>query len=346
MRARDVAKALTFCFKNKKPLLLKGAPGIGKTSIPTQVCKEMDIDLIISHPAVKEPTDYTGLPFPSADKKSAIFLPFGDLKKILEVKRPTVFFFDDLGQAPTSVQAGVMQLLGARQVNGHKISDHVTFLAATNRRKDKAGVQGILEPVKSRFYSIIEVETHIDDWISWAIKNNMPSILIAYLKYHEDYLIDFHPTSDIVNSPSPRTWEAVGDMLNNGISERFSKGGSIEQGSAYISEMIGGAVSMAQANEFIAFTDIIDKLNSYSKILNDPTGIKIPDSPSILWAECSMLIRKTTKKDFSKIFKYIKRLDMEFQLFVMQSLITARPEIALSRSFITWSTKMGNLLGS
>ncbi len=43
-----------------------------------------------------------------------------------------VCLLDDLGQAPPAVQAAAMQLLLARRVNGHAVSDHVTFLAATN----------------------------------------------------------------------------------------------------------------------------------------------------------------------------------------------------------------------
>ena len=66
-------------------------------------------------------------------------------------------FLDDLGQAPMSVQAAAMQLILARRINGFKISDKVIFMAATNRREDKAGVTGILEPVKSRFAWIVEL---------------------------------------------------------------------------------------------------------------------------------------------------------------------------------------------
>ena len=81
----------------------------------------------------------------------AEFLPFGDLRALIQADKDTVFFLDDLGQAPPTVQAAAMQLILARRINGHHVSDSVTFIAATNRKQDKAGVSGILEPVKSRF---------------------------------------------------------------------------------------------------------------------------------------------------------------------------------------------------
>src|SRR5688572_28860406 len=149
---------LAFCFTNRLPVLIKGKPGIGKSDITEQAAIAANCKLIISHPVVSDPTDYKGLPF--AMNGEAHFLPYSDLKKLIDAKEPTVFFLDDLGQAPAAVQAACMQLILARQLNGHKISDFVTFLAATNRKEDKAAVSGLLEPVKSRFASIVELEVN------------------------------------------------------------------------------------------------------------------------------------------------------------------------------------------
>jgi hypothetical protein len=57
-----------------------------------------------------------------------------------------------------------MQLILARRVNSFTLPDCVSFVAASNRRQDKAGVTGILEPVKSRFATILEVSPDLDDW--------------------------------------------------------------------------------------------------------------------------------------------------------------------------------------
>ncbi len=151
----------------------------GKSDLVAQACNDAGADLIINHPAVSDPTDYKGLPFPVADKDEATFLLLGDLLKLINADSPTLFFLDDLGRAPASVHSAVMQLILARRVNGHKVSEHVVFLAATNRREDKAGVMGILEPVKSRFAAIVELEVDADDWVAWAFREEMPAELIA-----------------------------------------------------------------------------------------------------------------------------------------------------------------------
>jgi len=146
-------------------------------------------------------------------KDAATFLPFGDLMRALKTTKKLVWFLDDLGQASPAVQAACMQLLLARQIDGHKIPDKVTFVAATNRRTDRAGVSGILEPVKSRFGIIGNLEPDLNDFKQWWYKTDYPVEPLGYLNFQEGDLHNWEPTADIVNQPCPRTWENVGKIL-------------------------------------------------------------------------------------------------------------------------------------
>jgi hypothetical protein len=171
---------LVTAFKHRRQVLVKGPPGGGKSDIVSQAVQEVQADFLIEHPAVADPTDYKGMPAVLANG-TAEFLPFGDLNRLIQAQRPLVCFLDDIGQAAPAVQAALMQLLLARRVNGHKISDHIVFCGATNDTKHTAGVAGMLEPVKSRWHSIVELEVSVDDWCAWALANNMPPELIAFI---------------------------------------------------------------------------------------------------------------------------------------------------------------------
>ncbi|MFP3700463.1 ATP-binding protein, partial [Burkholderia sp. SIMBA_013] len=94
-----------------------------------------------------------------------------------------IWFLDDLGQAAPSVQAAKMQLLLARRIGEHKLPDNVTFLAATNRRKDNAGVSGILDPLMDRFATHVELVADIHEWTSWALAHGVPAELVAFLRF-------------------------------------------------------------------------------------------------------------------------------------------------------------------
>src|SRR5882724_6653229 len=85
------------------PILITGAPGIGKSDLVAQAAETNGADLILSHPAVSDPTDAKGLPW--VVDGAATFLPFGELQRALAADKPTVWFLDDLGQASPAVQA-------------------------------------------------------------------------------------------------------------------------------------------------------------------------------------------------------------------------------------------------
>ncbi len=327
MKPKSLEKYLQYAIPNNYPVLIKGKPGIGKSDIVEGAARQAGADLIISHPVVSDPTDYKGLPFPSKDGVSADFLPYGDLQKIIKAKKKTVYFLDDLGQAPASVQAACMQLLLARRINGHIVSNHVTFVAATNRREDKAAVSGILEPVKSRFKTIIDLEVDLEDWVKWAITHNMPVELIAFIRFKPSMLTDSLPSKDIVNTPSPRTVANVGEQQANNLPEEF------------YTEVFAGAAGAAFASEYKTFLEMYKQLPTIESIIADPTGAKVSNNPSIIYAITGGLSRKMAESNIDPIVKYLNRLQPEFSVACMTDATTRSPKVCETKSYIDWAAK-------
>src|SRR3972149_4736181 len=108
-------------------LLIVGMPGIGKTDIVKAACNDLGADVIMSHPAVSDPTDYKGLPFKITDNSHAEFLPFGETWRAIQADKLTVWFIDDLGQASEAVQKALMQLLLGRKLNGQMMGEGGVF---------------------------------------------------------------------------------------------------------------------------------------------------------------------------------------------------------------------------
>lgn len=330
MRPQQLEKLLEFAFAKRFPVLVKGAPGIGKSDIIAKAAAAANNVLIISHPVVSDPTDYKGLPFASAGE--ANFLPFGELKSLIDAKVPTVFFLDDLGQAPPAVQAACMQLILARQINGKKVSDHVTFIAATNRKEDKAGVSGILEPVKSRFASIVELEVNTDDWVRWALTANMPTELMAFVRFRPDLLSKFEASKDIVNSPCPRTVAYVGKMQVSGIPDELKW------------EAFKGAAGEGFATEYCAFLDVFKDLPNIDKILMAPDTVDVPDKPSVLFALIGALAARINDGNANNAFTFIKRLPQDAGVACVKDAIMRNDKITDTRAFIDWAANNGNFI--
>ncbi len=324
MRPAHLAEYLSYAIQHHYPVLITGAPGIGKSDIVEQACKKTGVALILSHPVTSDPTDFKGLPFPRSNGKGADFLPFGDLEQLINAKEETVFFFDDLGQAPTSVQAACMQLILARRINGHKISDKVTFLAATNRKQDKAGVTGIIEPLKRRFI-IQELNVNWKDWIKWAGANGMPTELMAFVAFkQEEVLFSDKATTDITNSPCPRMVAMVGrQQVTNCPEDLFE-------------DAVKGAVGEVFATQYMAFLKLFKNLPSVDSVMLNPAGAKIPPTTDSQFAFIVSLAKRMTDTTIAPICEYLNRLKPELNVCCMKMAISRDANLQKTKAFIDW----------
>lgn len=320
------------------PVLVTGAPGIGKTDVITGAAAQAGADLIISHPVVEDPTNAKGLPWPDKEGKTATFLPFGELARAINAKKPTVWFLDDLGQAPPMVQASYMQLLLARRVNNHVLPDCVTFVAATNRRTDRAAVSGILEPVKSRFATIVELVPNLDAWCAWAFKHGVPAELIAFLRFRSPLLCAFEASADLTNSPVPRTWAHVSKLL------------ALPLPPAVQLAAISGAVGQGAAIEFASFQQLYAELPTIDSILKDPNASQLPTKPATLYAVCTALGMRMTMKNFPMIARYGERLWKEanrgeFAALLLRDCVRHDHAVMETQAFVKLaSTELGALI--
>ena len=324
MKPSNLKTMLEKAIPAKAPVLIKGAPGIGKTEIVKQACDAVKARLIISHPVVNDPTDYKGLP--ALVDGEARFLPYKDLKELISAETLTVFFLDDLGQAPPAVQAAAMQLILERRINGHKVSDNVTFIAATNRKADKAGVSGILEPVKSRFATIIELETDLHDWTSWALSADLPTELIAFFHFRPELLHAFTPTADIENTPSPRTAAHVAKLMSLDLPVELEF------------EAYQGASGKDFCTEFLAFIKIYRELPNPDMIIMNPDTAEIPARNDVTWALCGALARKANDQTWASIMKYAARLSAMYSVLLVQMSTKLNPGLINTRQYIQWAT--------
>ncbi|MCA8002797.1 MULTISPECIES: ATP-binding protein [Burkholderia cepacia complex] len=307
------------------PVLITGRPGCGKSDIVEAATDEVDHDLLISHPVVEDPTDSKGLPFPAADGLHARFLPFGDLERALSATRPLVWFFDDLGQASPAVQAAKMQLLLARRIGEHVLPDCVTFVAATNRRSDNAGVTGILDPLISRFAAVVELEATIDDWTAWAVRQNVPPELIAFLRFRPNLLWEERSSRDIVASASPRKWGFLAKTLPAVPAD-------------LLPDAINATVGEGAGAELTSFLAIYRALPSVDAILMNPDLGAIPEEPSILYALTAALAHKASDGNFERVLRYAERLVdegyREFTALLVRDATARKPELQSHHAFI------------
>jgi hypothetical protein len=325
VNASELTELLSAYVPARLPVLITGRPGIGKSDIVEQVARATGHDLLISHPVVEDPTDSKGLPFPTVDGRTAHHLPFGDLERAINSKIPLIWFLDDLGQASPAVQAAKMQLLLARRIGDHVLPEHVTFVAATNRRNDNAGVTGILDPVISRFATVVQLVPNITDWTAWAVRHHVPVELISFLRFRPDLLSVQKTSRDIETTPSPRSWGFVAKTM-----KVWPK--ALELTS------LTGSVGEGAATEFYGFLGIFRDLPSPDAILLSPDTAPIPETPAALFGVSTALAAHATEGNFDRVLTYNDRLiaagHREFGALLARDAIRRTPTLQNTHAFI------------
>jgi hypothetical protein len=325
MRIKQLKPILVQAFKMGARVLIKGNSGIGKTDLVHECVKEINADLMTDYAALAEPIDYRGMPALTNCGNEAHFLPFGNLNKLIKAERPLICFFDEIGQSSIATQSALMGLILARHVNGTEISKHVTFCAATNLENTMSGVSGLIEPLKSRFQSILTLDTDIEDWTEWAYKHDIDARLVAFLNFRHDLLSQFKPTKAITNSANPRNWASLNKWLTNGIENL---------------EVFQGAVGEGPATEFMSFLKVFTTLPPINDILTKPSTTKLPTENSAKFAVASALSRHANAGNIGAIITYLSRINKEIEVIGVKMAHRAtkntKDEITKSKDFISW----------
>lgn len=330
MKPSTLRTKLATAFKHKIKVLIKGAPGIGKSEIIEAAAAEHDMPVILMHPAISDPTDFKGLP--AITPAGAEFLPYGNLRALIQADRPTVCFMDDIGQAPHAVQAALMQLIQARRVDGVAISDHVLFVGATNDSTHMAGVQSLLEPVKSRWHTILSLDPDMDDWVLWASQNQIAPEIIAFVRFRGIIALhNFIPSREITNTPSPRTVAAASKLYLAGMDDL---------------ESISGATGPGWAAEFTAFVSCWKKMPDPDQCLKSPTSAPLPATSDVStsYAIAVAISLRLNSNNVDNGITYLSRMPDEYSVLALKDAHRRDKTICQSSGFVQWAVKNGHLL--
>lgn len=328
MKPSTAAQIIEKMVLNYKPVLLVGMPGIGKTSIVDQVREKTKSDMLVSCPVVNDPTDAKG--FPCVIDSVAQFLPFGDLKYAINYTgKRLIWFLDDLGQARPATQAGYMQLILTGRINGQTLPKTVVFIAATNRREDKAGVSGILEPVKSRFHMIIEIEPDVESFISWGLMTRrIRKEVIACLRLFPELLVS-PPSREIKPTANPRVWEFASQILDANFAP------------ALIYDSLISCIGEEAGSQLYGMITVFKNLPSVTSIIRSPGSVEFPTNPSSLHALCTVLAKYLEKKPekVDQIFKFAGRLPGDFSVCLIRDSLALNPLLTDTKAFQKWSAE-------
>jgi len=327
MRAENIKKTIMdFYNSTKRPVVVTGSPGGGKTSIVEQVADDLGIEYIHKHMPTMLVEDF-GIPYPSKDGDSFNYR--------LPDWFPTdpewrgILCLDDRGQCGNDLQKVIANIQQARELHGFSLSDGCMVVSTSNRQEDKSGVNRTLLHLADR-ETELQLDTMLDDWCRWAIDNGVKAELISFLRFRSDLLHDFDPQRP--KNATPRSWvEGVSNIL-----------GIVSPEVEY--ECFKGAVGEGPAAEFVGYMKIWRKLPNIDNILLHPDRVEVPTDPATLYAISGSLADRANDGNFSKCITYFNRMPPEFGVLGVSYATRKNPDLASTQAFTQWAVENQEVL--
>lgn len=318
MRSQLLLDTLVALFAVKRTVCVEGPPGGGKTTIVAEAAKRLGVDYRELHMPTMLVEDF-GIPDMATTGDS-----FGYKLPEWFPTDPAstgILCFDDRNQASADLQKVLANICQARTLHGHKLPDGWMVVSTGNRVSDRAGANRVLSHLRNR-ETVIELDTNIDDWTNWALKNDVKPEVVAFIRFRPGLLHDFDANRDA--NASPRSWvEGVSDSL-----------GCVPAAAEY--ECFKGSVGEGPAAEFVGFVKIYRDLQDPDDVIAHPDTSPVPEQPAVRYALASALAHKATPANFANVVKFFNRMPGEFGVLGI-TLATRRDEkLAATKPFYEW----------
>ena len=337
MNIENLKNELIANIKSDIPVMITGAPGIGKSDLVREVAETIKpgapvCDIRLSQ---FDPTDLAGLPFPD--------LKNGTVKRLTDSLLPQkavdfgLLFLDEITSAPPAVAAAAYQLVLDRKCGGYTLPEGWMIIAAGNGLTDRGVVNPMPSPLANRF-SHYTLEADITEWIKWAIDTHIDPRIAAFLRSRPELLYNLEKGRDIRAFASPRSWAMLSRRIKSEtVTDYF------QTAPAFVGDGPG--------REFAAALDIMSDIPSLEMITNNPGDADIPTKPAALYAVMLMLSYHTTPETFPIFWEYAKRFqEREYTVIYINDVIQKMkntPDLELIKvtpAFIDYATTYADIV--
>ncbi|MDQ3273775.1 MAG: MoxR family ATPase [Actinomycetota bacterium] len=361
MRPTQLKLAVKRAMKLRRPLMIHGSPGIGKSDIVDQARKEAGfehmIDLRLSQ---LDQVDLRGVPSvlklqvpnPLYSGKKGSTEP-ATIEQGTTVWNPpeflpslakTILFLDEINSSSPGVMAAAYELILNRRVGKHHLPEDCAIICAGNLATDFAMVNPMPSALKNRM-THVTLDVNNDDWCEWAIGNNVHESVIAFLRFRPSLLNEFdqgNKTKEAKNKArnmreamafaTPRTWQIMSEFVTDGIEAEIEY------------EVYQGIIGEAAAAEFVGFQKYYRSLPNLDQVLMNPKTAKVPTEPATLYALATGLAARATPDNMERVVQYIERIPKEFQVLTVRDCTTRNQDNAFTKAFNNWSVQNADLI--
>ena len=310
--AQAIQQAAALAVQANIPIILWGAPGIGKTSWLEALGKAMGAEVFTVIGSTKDPADIGGI----MDLKGRLIPPIwaAEIRKRSLAGKKSVLFLDEFSSMTPLVQAALLRVVRDKVAgetdfdpkSGPLKGRAVNIVCAANRPEEGAGSIDLPPPAANRLihfswptpsplewaqgvitgkWPVPKLEILPDGWRRSSAMRGAKEDVAAFVQAREEFLLSMPKTEKLAGEawPSPRSWEMAAEALG---AARFA-GSPLDV--QY--ELVRGAIGENIAGEFFNYISERD-LPDPEDILKDPTKWVPPEGRGdVVFAVANSVVR-------------------------------------------------------
>lgn len=337
MRSSRLFETLKTLYPIQRTVAIEGPPGGGKTTIVKEVAKtvfgldgKQGVPFTLVHMPTALVEDF-GIPYPDTDRTGFKYMMphWYPYQGKAGTERGGILLFDDRNQAGPDLQKVLANICQERSLHGVPLAKGWQVISTGNRQEDKAGANRVLSHLRNR-ETVLEYETHLDDWTTWAIDHGVNASVVSFIRYRPGLLNNFNSQND--QNATPRSWvEGVSEVI-----------GVVPAEAEF--EAFKGAVGKGPAGEFVGFLKVYRELHNPDECFLRPETAPIPKDPIVMYALAGALAERASASNFGQLVKYLDRVQPEFAVLTITYAGRRDDQIGKSGDFTRWAMKHQDVL--
>lgn len=339
----DLKKLVRHCLDKKVSVLVKGHPGVGKSSMAMDIATDMGFDVndpyqfIDIRLAQKDPVELCGMIAPNRERRiSEWYRP-----SWVPVDRPAFIMLDEINSAVSKLhQAAAYQIVLERRVGDFKFHKDTVIMAAGNMEEDNAIVVPLSSALNNRFSHFI-LKPDVDAWLEWAARENLSSNVRAFIAFRRERVLYDNCGTDAF--PTPRSW-ASGAKLDGIGDETMTK------------RLFSASVGEAHALEYMTFVKVYSRVDVRAIVENGVYPDLQTDAnrdPAFLYALTFAVadylkVKVPGTKEIGNVFDFFKKgFPREFQALMLRQIMPVADCLKALRAhpdFMTYAREFVDIL--
>jgi len=218
---KTLIRLLPIAIKARKPIMLRGKHGIGKSEIVYQIAKDMSSIIGL---------DDTSYQYPVVERRASQMADAGDLMGLPQLDgvvtsflpmkwfyqcciQPCVLFLDELDRPSVDVRQAIFELADSRKIAGHTLHPDTVLIACCNGGHGENQYQvGEMDPAELNRWTVFEFKPTVAEWLAFA-KGKVADKIYDFIHSNGSFLEhsgEFEPNKVY---PSRRSWMRLNDAL-------------------------------------------------------------------------------------------------------------------------------------